>query len=226
MAYALDGDILQHLHLLRCQRTSGSHHDTLARMDAQRVEILHRSHRETMVVGVADALKLNLLPSFKTLLYQNLWGKGEGTFSQLAESLLVRTDTGTQTAQCVCRTDHDGEAYLVGSLQRVVHVLHSVAYWCLQADLVQLLHKQVAVLCVHDGLYRGTQHLYAILLQHASLIQFRATVQCSLSAKRQQNAVGTLLLDDFGYEVGGYRLEIDLVGNTFRGLNGSNVGVY
>ena len=195
-------------------------------MDTQRVEVLHRSHREAVVVGVADALKLNLLPSLQAFFHQNLGSKCKGTLSQFLESLLVRTDTTAQTAQCIGRTNHDGEADLMGSLQRVVHVLHSVAHGRLQANLIQLLHKQVAVLCIHDGLYRRAQHLYAILLQHASLIQFSTAVQRGLSAKSQQNAVGALLLDDFRHEVGGYRLEVHLVGNTFRRLNGRNVGVY
>ena len=62
-------------------------------MDAQRVEILHRSYGEAMIVGVADALKLNLLPALQRLLDQNLGSKREGAFCQLAESFLVGTDT-------------------------------------------------------------------------------------------------------------------------------------
>ena len=98
VAHAADGDFLKLLHLLGSQRTSGSHHDRLTRMDAQRVEVLHRSHREAMVVGVADALKLNLLPSLQRLLNKNLRGKRKGTLGQLNKRLLVGADTRAQTA--------------------------------------------------------------------------------------------------------------------------------
>jgi len=94
--------------------------------DAQGVEVLHRGHGEAVVVGIADALELNLLPALQRLFHQDLRCKGEGTLGQLAELLLIGTDAGAQTAQGVGRADHDGEAYLVGGLQGVVHILHSM----------------------------------------------------------------------------------------------------
>ena len=70
-------------------------------MDAQRVEILHRSDGEAVVVGVAYHLKLYLFPAFQRLFYQNLGGEGEGTFGQFHKFLLVGADAGTQTAKGV-----------------------------------------------------------------------------------------------------------------------------
>ena len=95
----------------------------------------------------------------------------------------------------------------------------------LHGDFVQLLDEEVAVLRVHDGFHGSAQHLDAILLQDAFLIQFRATVQGRLPAKGQQDAVGTLLLDDTLHEVRSNGEEIHLVGNAFRGLNRCDVGV-
>ena len=62
-------------------------------MDAQWVEVLHRSYGEAVVVGIADALELNLLPALQRLFYENLRSKGEGALGQFLEGLLVRTDT-------------------------------------------------------------------------------------------------------------------------------------
>ena len=93
MAYTLDGDLLQHLYLLRFQRTGRSNHDGFTSMDAQRIEVLHRGHCEAAVVSVADALEFNLLPSLQALLDEDLWGKRKGTLCQLTELLLVGTDT-------------------------------------------------------------------------------------------------------------------------------------
>ena len=93
MAHTLDGNLLKHLHLLVLQRTGRSHHDALAGVNTEGVEVLHRSNGEAMVVGVADALELNLLPALQRLFYKNLRSKGESTLGQLLEGLLVRTDT-------------------------------------------------------------------------------------------------------------------------------------
>ena len=125
-------------------------------MDTQWVEVLHRSHREATVVGIADALKLNLLPALQTLFNQNLRCEGEGALCQLDKLLLVWTDTRTETTQGVSRTDHDGEADLVGCLQGILHRLHSVAYRHLQIHLTELLYEEVAILSVHDSLYART----------------------------------------------------------------------
>ena len=111
-------------------------------------------------------------------------------------------------------------------LQCVFHRLNSVAYRHLQINLAKLLHKEVAILCVHDSLDACSKHLYAILLQCAVKIELGSAVQCSLSAECQQNAIGALFLDDFGNEVCINGLEIHLVCNTLASLDGSNVRVY
>ena len=225
MAHAADGNLLQHLHLLVGQRACGSHDDALAGMDAQGVEVLHRGHGEAMVVGVAYALELNLLPSLEAFLDQYLRGEGECALCQFYESLLVGADAAAQSAQGVGRANHDGETDGAGSLQGVVHVLNGVADGCLELYLVELLDKQVAVLGVHDGLDAGAEHLHTILFQGAVLVELSTTVQGGLSAEGKQYAVGALFLDDLCDEVGGHRLEIHFVGNTLRGLNGGNVRI-
>ena len=114
----------------------------------------------------------------------------------------------------------------MGSLQGVVHVLNGMRDGYLQRDLSQLLHEQVAVLSVHDGFNRSAQHLYAILLQYTRLVQFCTTVQRCLTTKSQQDAVGALLLDNLRHEMRGDRLEVHLISNTFRSLDGCDVWVY
>ena len=141
MTNATDGYLLQHLHLLVGEGASRSHHDRFARMDAQRVEVLHRGYGETVVVGIANTLELNLFPAFQTLLDQNLGSKGESRFCQLDKGLLVRTNPRAQTTQRISRTNHDGESYFTGSLQSVVHILDRMGNRHLQVDLAQFLDK-------------------------------------------------------------------------------------
>ena len=89
MSHTLDGDVLQHLHLIIAQRADRGDNDTLARVDAQRVEILHRGNGEASVASVSDTLKLYLLPTFQTLLDQYLPGKGEGRLGCQPEAFFV-----------------------------------------------------------------------------------------------------------------------------------------
>ena len=70
-------------------------------MDAEWVEVLHRSHRKAVVVLVADTFKLYLFPSFQTFFHKNLWSEGKGTFGYFAERLLIGTDARAQAAQCI-----------------------------------------------------------------------------------------------------------------------------
>ena len=195
-------------------------------MNAQRVEVLHAGHGEAVVVGITYALKLYLLPALQALFYQYLIRESESTLSQLLEGSLILADTATQAAQRISRTDHHRIAYLAGSFQSICHVLHSMTLWCLHRNLVQLVHEEVTILCIHDSLYRGTQHLHAILLQDTLLIEFSTAVQSRLSTECQQDAVWSFLLNDTLHEVRGDRQEIHLVCYTFRSLNGSDVRIH
>ena len=195
-------------------------------MNAQRVEVFHACHREAVVVGIADYLEFNFLPTLQRLFYQNLLGESERAFGQFNEGFLVRTNTASQSTQSISRAHHHGVANLAGCLQCVLHALHSVALRSLHRNLVQLLHKEVTVFGVHNRLNGSTQHTHAIFLKNSVLVEFRTAVQRRLSAECQQNAVGTFFLDDFFHEIRSYRQEINLIGDTFRCLDSSNVRVY
>ena len=114
----------------------------------------------------------------------------------------------------------------MGGLQGVVHVLYGVAHGGLQRNLVKLLNEEVAVFGVHDGFDAGSQYLDTILLQDSLLVKLSTAVQSGLTTKSQENAVGAFLLDNLCNKMSGNGLEIHLVGNTFRSLNGSDVGIY
>ena len=225
MTDALHGDVLQHLHLLVGKRTGRSHHDRLTRVDTQWVEVFHRGNGEAAVVGITDALKLNLLPSLQALLNKHLRCESEGRFSNLLELLFGLADTRTETTQRVGRTDHDRVADVACRSHSLLHVLASVAYRNLEVNLVELLYEEVAVFCVHDSLYRSTQHIHTILLEHTVEVKLCTNVQTRLSTPSQHNAVWALLLDNFSYKKRCHRQEINLVSNTFTCLNCSNVWI-
>ena len=139
-------------------------------MYAEWVEILHGCHGEAMVVGISYHLKLNLFPSFERLFNENLWCEGEGAASEFPKGLLVWADTRTESSKCVGRAYHHRESDAVGSAQCVVHGFHCLAHRGFEFFLVQFLHEEVAVFCVHDGLYGCAKHSHSILFKHTAEI--------------------------------------------------------
>ena len=80
------------------QRLRGRNNDGLAGMDAQRVEILHVTNGDTVVVPVAHDLIFDLFPSLQGLLYQHLRREREGFLRKGIQLLLVVAEARTQTA--------------------------------------------------------------------------------------------------------------------------------
>ena len=113
----------------------------------------------------------------------------------------------------------------MSSSKCVFQAFASLTHGSLHFDFVQLLYKEVAVFCVHDTVNRSTKHFYTIFLECAVEVQFSTAVEGSLTTECQEDAIGTLLLDDFSNEVCRYRQEIYLVRNAFRSLNCSNVRI-
>ena len=113
--------------------------------------------------------------------------------------------------------------------------LAGLALDSLDVNLIQSLHKQLAVFGIDDGLYGGAQHFHTVFFQHTALKKFDTAVQRRLSAKAKQNTVGAFLLDDPLHEIGLHGQEINLVGHGqigranriffARGLDRRNVRV-
>ena len=78
MAHDADGDLAELVVFVICQRLRGSDDDTLTGMDTERVEVLHITDGDTVVVAVTYHFVLDFLPALEALLYEDLWREGEG----------------------------------------------------------------------------------------------------------------------------------------------------
>ena len=78
MAHDADSDLAELVVFVIRQRLRGSDDDTLTGMDTERVEVLHITDGDTVVVAVTYDLVLDFLPAFEALLYEDLRGEGEG----------------------------------------------------------------------------------------------------------------------------------------------------
>ena len=74
----LDGNLAEAVVFPVAEGLGRSHHDAFSRMDAQRVEVLHITDGDTVVVTVPHHLVFNFFPSLEGLLDKNLGRVGEG----------------------------------------------------------------------------------------------------------------------------------------------------
>ena len=72
MAHDADGEFAQLVVFGVGKGLRGSNHDALARVYAQRVEVLHVTHGDAVVEAVAHHLILDFLPSLQALFDQHL----------------------------------------------------------------------------------------------------------------------------------------------------------
>ena len=194
-------------------------------MDTQRVEVLHVTYGDTVVVTVAHHLVLYLLPTLQGLLYQHLWRERECLLSQGVQLFLIITEARAQATQCIGSTQDDRITQFGSSLTGISDIITSLTLDGLHANLVEFPDKQFTVLSIHDSLHGRTQHFHTIFLQHATLIEFHTAVQRRLSTKGQEDAVWTFLLDDPLHEIRLHGQEVDLIGYTLGGLHRSDIRI-
>jgi hypothetical protein len=90
---------------------------------------------------------------------------------------------------------------------------------------VQRLNEQITVLRHFECADGRTQDFDAQSLQHSHLVELDTDVESRLTTKREEDAIGTFLLEDVGDVVGRDREEVDLAGEMVGSLDGSNVWV-
>ena len=143
----------------------------------------------------------------------------------LVQLFAVFTDAAAGAAHREGRADDDGIADDLGKIQRIVQILND-----LRGDdgLVQLLHRvleQLAVLGTVDRVRLAGQQADAAAVEETAAGQFHREVQAHLAAQVGQDGVGLLLLDDALDDLGGQRLDVDMIGNVRVGHDGGGVGV-
>ena len=225
MAHDADSDLAELVVFVIRQRLRGSDDDTLTGMDTERVEVLHITDGDTVVVAVTYDLVLDFLPALEALLYEDLRGEGEGLATQFVKLSFVVAEAAAQATESVGGTDDDGVAQLLGCTARIFGCLYGMALDRLDADLIELASEEVTVFRVHNGLDGSTQYLDIVLLEDAALVECYTAVERCLSAEGKEDPLRTLLLDDLLDEEGGDGEEVDLVSDAFGGLYRGDVGV-
>ena len=139
--------------------------------------------------------------------------------------LAVLADAAAGAAHREGGADDDRVADDLGKVQRVVQIFHNFRR---DDGLVQLLHRvleQLAVLGAVNRVGLAGQQADAAAVQKSAAGQLHRQVQAHLAAQVRQDGVGLLLLDDALDDLGGQRLNVNMIGNVGVGHDGGGVGV-
>ena len=217
----------QHLVLPVRQRQSRCHHDGIAGVNADRVEVLHAADGNHVAGRIAHGFKLDLLPAGHTLLDEHLGngGKIQAVACDGRELLRGIRDAAAGAAQGIGRTDNNRVTDLRGDLQRLLHRGGGGGRNYRLSHLFQGLTEALAVLGALDALDIRAEKPYAVLLQGSVTAELHGEGQAGLAAEACQQAVRALLGNDAAQGLRGQGFEIDGIGQLLVGHNGGGVGI-
>ena len=218
----------QHLIFLVGKCLGRSHNDGVTGVHADRIQVFHVADGDAVSCSVAHHFVLDFLPAGDAALHQNLphSRKTETVLKNLAELCRIMCNTAAGAAQRVGRTQNNREADLFCEFYTVFHVLNDIGGCDRLADLLHGFLEHLAVLCLFNGQSRCSEELYAVSFQKSGFCKLHAKVQSGLSAQCREDGVRLLLLNNLLQDLGGQRLNVDLIRNVLIGHNGRGVGVY
>ena len=187
----------------------------VARVDANRIDVLDEADRDHLVLGVADDFDLELLPVEDGLFDQALVRERgvKAARADRAEFLDVVAEAAARAAHRVGRTHDDRIADLVlDEVDRLFDGMDDARAGRLDAELLHRRLEHLAVFATLDRVQIDADHLHAIAVEDALLRKFNREVEARLAAEVRKNRVWTLLGDDLleardveRFNVGGVR---------------------
>ena len=203
------------------QRLDRGDHDRIAGVDAERVDVLHRAHRDARVVGIAHDLVLDLLPADEAALDHDLVDRAgaQAGPDPLPVGRFRLDDPAAGAAQREGRPDDGRQPDL---LERPVRGLFTLrgrqplddrARRVRLVDPIEQVAERLAVLGHPDRLERRPEQADVVALEDARLGEGRGQVEGRLPAEAGKEALGLLARDDGLDRFDRQRLEVDRVGD-------------
>ena len=196
-----DGVVAEVLELFIGKRLSWSNGNGVSCVDAHWIEVLDGADNNTVTCGIAHDLHLNFFPALNGLLYQYLvlWRKQEALLNNLYELFWGVRNAAARTAKGEAWTDDHRVSQLGNDTLGVFHGVSDVCTSNLQANVLDCLAKELAVLTGTNGLQVATDDLDVVLVKNACLAKADGAVQSSLATHVWQKGIRTLALNDAGY---------------------------
>ena len=179
-------------------------------MDAHWIEVLDGADNNTVTCSIAHDLHLNLFPALNGLLYQHLvlWRKQEALLHNLYELFWGVRNTAARTAKGEAWANDHRVTQLSNNALGVFHRVGNVCTSNLQANVLDCLAEELAVLTGTDGLQVAADDLDVVLVKNACLAKANGAVQSSLTTHVWQKRIRTLALNDAGYGLNGDWLDV------------------
>ena len=191
-------------------------------MDAHWIEVLDRADNNTVTCGIAHDLHLNLFPALNGLLYQYLvlWRKQKALLNNLYKLFWGVSNTATCATKGEAWADDHRVSQLSNNTLGIFHRVSDVRTCDLQANVLDCLAKELAVLTGTDRLQVAADHLNVVLVKNARLAKADSAVQSSLAAHVWQERIRTLALNDAGHRLNGDWLNVSSVCSFWIGHDG------
>ena len=218
----------KHLVLLVAQGLGRSHHNTVPRMHAHRINIFHITDGNAVACAVPHDLVLNFLPARNTALYQYLSHPGQPqtvlqNFFQLG---LIICDAPAGAPQCICGTQYHRITYGISKIDTVLYIFHHQGSGAGLANTLHQILELLTSLRVADGCGCGSQKAYSVSGQKSRFLQLHPQVQPRLASQGRQNTVRLFLFNNLLQHLYGQGLDIYLVRNIFIRHDGGRVGIH
>ena len=216
------------------QRLHGGDHDAVARMDAERVDILHGADGNAGVLGVAHHLVFDLLPANEAALDHHLTNRAgaQATLHALPVLLFGSNDAAARATEREGGANDGGETDLrerrLCSLHALVVVcpVHHGARRCGLPNAIAHLAEELAILRHLDCREWRSEEANWMSLEDTGIIERHRHVECRLSAESGKQPLRLLALDDALDHLDGEWLEVDNIGDRRVGHDCRRIGVH
>jgi len=138
---------------------------------------------------------------------------------------IVIAKAASQTTQSIRSANNYRITQIASCGNSIVYIGNCVAFDIFYVNFRKFLIEKLTIFSIDNGLYRRPKHFYVVFFKNSLLIQRHSTVECCLSAKGKKNSIRSFLFNDFFDKIRSNRQKINLIGNAFRSLNGSNIRI-
>src|SRR5690606_34769976 len=226
------GGVAHALVFLVGERLGGGDGDGVARVHTHGVEVLDGADDHDVVVAIAHHFQFVFLPADDRLIDEDLSGHGgvQAAADDVLELLAVVGDAATGAAEGERGADDGGQLHFLKHLPGFFHGVGDARAWHGQADRLDDLLEDLAVLGAVDDLAGRADHLAAVFGQRAVGGEGAGAGECGLTAERGQQGVDLVgaaifTVDDLGDGLGCDRLDIGAIRELRIGHDGGGVGV-
>ncbi len=141
MSNRLNGKLPKHMILRRRKRLRRRNHDTLPRVNPERIEVLHVTDRDAVIKLIPHHLIFNLFPPLQIFFHQNLRTIRKRRFQHLLKFLSIIGKATPLTPKRKGRTNHQWKSDFLGRSTRLGERIARRTLRASQARLGHLLFK-------------------------------------------------------------------------------------